>query len=109
GVIAGNGARSSGRYTGVAPGAKLVGLSAGDETLLSIIEGFDYILWKQQELGIRVVNCSFSADTLYDPNDPVNVATKLLTDRGVSVVFSPANNRPGTATLKPNDDAPWED
>ena len=63
GVIAGNGARSGGRYTGVAPGAKLVGVSTGDLSLLSVIEGFDYILWKQQELGIKVVNCSFSADT----------------------------------------------
>jgi serine protease AprX len=107
GVIAGNGARSSGRYTGVAPGARLVGLSSGDLTLLSVIEGFDYILWKQQELGIKVVNCSFSADTLYDPNDPVNVATRMLTDRGVSVVFSAGNNGPGMDTLNPYAMAPW--
>ena len=107
GVIAGNGARSSGRYTGVAPGAKLVGVSVGTLDLLSVIEGFDYILWKRQELGIKVVNCSFSADTLYDPNDPVNVATKMLTDRGVSVVFSAGNNGPGMDTLNPYAMAPW--
>src|SRR5262245_45394732 len=107
GVIAGNGALSGGRYTGVAPGAKLVGLSVGPLTLLSVIEGFDYLLWKQQELGVKVVNCSFSADTLYDPNDPVNVATKMLTDRGVSVVFSAGNNGPGMDTLNPYAMAPW--
>src|SRR5262245_31657148 len=107
GVIAGNGALSSGRYTGVARGAKLVGLSTGDLSLLSVIEGFDYVLWKQQELGIRVVNCSFSADTLYDPDDPVNVASKVLTDRGVSVVVSAGNNGPGPDTLNPYAMAPW--
>jgi len=107
GVIAGNGALSGGRYTGVAPGAKLVGLSTGDLSLLSVIEGFDYILWKQQELGIKVVNCSFSADTLYDPDDPVQVATRMLTDRGVSVVFSAGNNGPGSDTLNPYAMAPW--
>lgn len=107
GVIAGNGARSGGRYTGVAPAAKLVGLSAGDLSLLSVIEGFDYILWKGPELGVRVVNCSFSADTLYDPHDPVNVATRMLTDRGVSVVFSAGNNGPGMDTLNPYAMAPW--
>lgn len=107
GVIAGNGARSGGRFTGVAPGAELVGVSTGDLSLFSVIEGFDYILWKQQELGIRVVNCSFSADTLYDPHDPVNVATKMLTDRGVSVVFSAGNNGPGMDTLNPYAMAPW--
>jgi serine protease AprX len=107
GVIAGNGARSSGRYAGVAPGAKLVGVSVGILDLISVIEGFDYILWKRQELGIKVVNCSFSADTLYDPNDPVNVATRMLTDRGVSVVFSAGNNGPGMDTLNPYAMAPW--
>ena len=101
-MIAGNGARSSGRYAGVAPGAKLVGVSAGVLDLLSVIEAFDYILSKRQELGIKVVNCSFSADTFYDPNDPVNVATRMLTDRGVSVVFSAGNNGPGMDTLNPS-------
>src|SRR6266545_2528333 len=105
--VAGNGARSSGIYTGVAPGAKLVGVSVGTLDLLSVIEGFDYILWKRQELGIKVVNCSFSADTLYDPNDPVNVATRMLADRGVSVVFSAGNNGPGMDTLNPYAMAPW--
>ena len=107
GVIAGNGSRSGGRFTGVAPAAKLVGVSAGDLLLLSIIEAFDYLLWKGPELGVRVVNCSFSADTLYDPNDPVNIATKMLTDQGVSVVFSAGNNGPGMDTLNPYAMAPW--
>ena len=107
GVAAGNGARSNGKYAGVAPGAKLVGLSAGDLTLLSVIEGLDYLLWKGPELGVRVVNCSFSAETLYDLNDPVNVATKMLTERGVNVVFSAGNTGPGMDTLSPYAMAPW--
>jgi serine protease AprX len=107
GVIAGSAARSNGKYAGVAPGAKLVGLSAGDVTLLSIVEGLDYLLWKGPELGVRVVNCSFSADTLYDPNDPVSIATRMLTDRGVNVVFSAGNTGPGMDTLNPYAMAPW--
>jgi serine protease AprX len=107
GVIAGKGARSSGRYTGVAPGAKLVGVSVGNLDLISVIEGFDYILWKRQELGIKVVNCSFSANIAYNPNDPVNIASKMLTDRGVSVVFSAGNSGPGLNTLNPYAMAPW--
>jgi serine protease AprX len=107
GVIAGNGARSGGRYKGVAPDAKLVGLGAGDMLLFSVIDGLDYILWKAQELGIKVVNCSFSADTLYDPHDPVNVATRMLTNQGISVVFSAGNNGPGMDTLNPYAMAPW--
>lgn len=107
GVIAGNGARSGGRYTGVAPGAKLVGLGAGDATLLFVLEAMDYLLWKGPELGVRAVNCSFSGNAAYDPNDPINIATKLLTERGVNVVFSAGNTGPELDTLNPYALAPW--
>src|SRR6185369_1385466 len=88
GVIAGNGQQSSGKYAGVAPGANILGLSAGDASLLFILSGFDYLLANAASFNVRVVNCSFSANTVFDVNDPVNIATKMLTDNGVSVVFS---------------------
>jgi serine protease AprX len=106
GIIGGNGARSAGKYRGVAPGARLVGLSAGDLSLLYVLEGFDYLL-VHNELGVRVVNCSFSANTVFDVNDPVNVATRILTDRGINVVFSAGNTGPGLHTLNPYAVAPW--
>jgi len=107
GVIAGNGTRSGGAYTGVAPNAKVVGLSAGDVNLFYVLDGFDYLLQHAGMLGVRVVNCSFSAETIYDTNDPVNVATKMLTDRGVNVVVSAGNTGPGLHTLNPYAVAPW--
>jgi serine protease AprX len=106
GVIAGNGNLSSGKFAGVAPSAKLVGLSAGDATLLYVLGGMDYLL-SNPGLGVRVVNCSFSATTRYDTNDPVNVATKMLTDSSINVVFSAGNTGPGTHTLNPYAVAPW--
>ncbi|HEX6624802.1 MAG TPA: S8 family serine peptidase [Pyrinomonadaceae bacterium] len=107
GVVAGSGARSGGKYAGVAPGARLVGLSAGDAGLLFVLAGFDYLLDRGPSLGVRVVNCSFSAGTVYDANDPVNVATRMLTDAGVNVVFSAGNEGPGAGTLNPYAAAPW--
>src|SRR5262245_28315182 len=107
GVIAGSGASSGGKYTGVAPGAKLLGLSAGDLSLFFVLEGFDYLLWRGANYGVKVVNCSFSAETVYDTNDPVNIATKMLTDRGINVVFSAGNSGPGLDTLNPYARAPW--
>jgi serine protease AprX len=106
GIIAGSGASSAGRYAGYAPRANLVALSAGDYSLLNVVAGFDYIL-SHPELGVRVVNCSFSANTVYDPNDPVNVATRMLVERGVNVVFSAGNSGPGMGTLNPYAAAPW--
>ncbi|HEX8337830.1 MAG TPA: S8 family serine peptidase, partial [Pyrinomonadaceae bacterium] len=106
GIIAGTGASSGGKYAGYAPKAKLVGLSAGDHSLFNVLAGFDYIL-SHPELGVRVVNCSFSANTTYDENDPVNVATRMLYERGVNVVFSAGNAGPGMHSLNPYAAAPW--
>ena len=107
GVIAGNGSLSAGKYSGVAPGARVVGLSAGDLSLLYVLEGFDYLLADGNSLGVRVVNCSFSANTVFDVNDPVNIATRMLTDAGINVVFSAGNTGPGAHTLNPYAVAPW--
>jgi serine protease AprX len=107
GIIAGNGQQSGGKYAGVAPGANLLGLSAGDASLLFVLSGFDYLLSNGASFGVRVVNCSFSANTVFDVNDPVNIATRMLTDNGISVVFSAGNTGPGLDTLNPYSVAPW--
>ena len=107
GVIAASGASSSGRFAGVAPGARLLGLSAGDLNLMYVLSGFDYLLEKRVQYNVRVVNCSFSANTVFDLNDPVNVATKILTDTGVNVVFSAGNSGSGNGTMNPYAIAPW--
>ncbi len=107
GVIAGNGQQSGGKYAGVAPGANILGLSAGDASLLFVLSGLDYLLTNGSSFNVRVVNCSFSANTVFDVNDPVNIATKMLTDNGVNVVFSAGNTGPGTGSLNPYSIAPW--
>ena len=107
GVIGGSGSASNGTFSGVAPEANIVGLSAGDLTLLYVLEGLDYLLSNRSDLNVRVVNCSFSANVVFDVNDPVNIATKLLTDNGVNVVFSAGNTGPGQHTLNPYSVAPW--
>lgn len=107
GVIAGTGVHSNGRYAGLAPKAQIVGLSAGDLTLSFVLSGFDYLLTHDSSLNVRVLNCSFSANTVFDFNDPVNVATKMLTERGINVVFSAGNTGPGLNTLNPYAVAPW--
>jgi serine protease AprX len=107
GVIAGNGQQSTGKYAGVAPNANILGLSAGDASLVFVLSGLDYLLTNGAAFNVRVVNCSFSANTVFDVNDPVNIATKMLTDNGVNVVFSAGNTGPGTDSLNPYSVAPW--
>ncbi len=107
GVIAASGVSSGGKYSGVAPGARLLGLSAGDLNLTHVLSGFDYLLDKGAFYNVRVLNCSFSANTVFDLNDPVNIATKMLTEHGVNVVFSAGNSGSGNGTLNPYAAAPW--
>src|SRR5216683_1519213 len=107
GVIAGNGQQSGGKYAGVAPNANILGLSAGDASLIFILSGLDYLLTNGPAFNVRVVNCSFSANTVFDVNDPVNIATRMLTDNGVNVVFSAGNTGSGSDSLNPYSVAPW--
>lgn len=107
GIVAGRGSASNGKFAGVASGARLLGLSAGDYNLTHVLAGFDYILDQGAVYNTRVVNCSFSATTPFDLHDPVNVATKMLTDSGVNVVVSAGNSGAGNGTLNPYAAAPW--
>src|SRR5258706_356734 len=44
GMIAGNGQQSAGNYAGVAPSASILGLSAGDASLVFVLSCLDYLL-----------------------------------------------------------------
>lgn len=108
GTVGGNGARSSGKYEGAAPGASLLGYGSGGALLvLDAIGGFDYALTHQYLYNIRVISNSFGTSGDFDPSDPLNVATKKAYDRGMVVVFAAGNEGPGSDTHNPYAIAPW--
>ena len=114
GIIGGSGAASpGGDFEGVAPGASIVGYGSGAGLfVLDTIGGFDYALTHQAQHNIRVISNSFGntsdIGTEFDPDDPTNIATKCLADRGVVVVFSAGNSGPADGTITGNfKKAPW--
>lgn len=108
GIAAGLGTSSNGYYTGVAPGANLIGIGTGDVLfILYALAGFDYILDHQNDYNIKVVNNSWGTTGAFDAHDPVNEATKKVTSRGITVVFAAGNEGPGPNTLNPYSVAPW--
>ncbi|GAB6197342.1 S8 family serine peptidase [Lysobacter xanthus] len=114
GIVGGNGAASpGGKFEGVAPGASIIGYGSGAGLfILDTLGGFDYALTHQAQYNIRVVSNSFGntgdTGTDFDPDDPTNIATKKLADRGVIVVFSAGNSGAGEATITGNfKKAPW--
>jgi serine protease AprX len=108
GSIAGLGTQSGGKYAGVAPGADLIGVSTGEAiAILWALEGFDYVLTHQYVYNIRVVSNSWGTTGPFDPEDPVSIASKVLHDRGITVVFAAGNEGSGNNTMNPYADAPW--
>ena len=108
GIAGGNGAMSNGLYTGVAPGSNLIGIGTGDVLFIFwALAGFDYILQNQDRYNIKVVNNSWGSSGPFDPEDPVNIASKRVHDRGITVVFAAGNDGPDENTLNPYSVAPW--
>ncbi len=108
GIVGARGTSSNGYYTGVAPGANLIGIGTGDILFIFFaLAGFDYILDHQQQYNIKVVNNSWGTSGAFDPKDPINEATKKLSSRGITVVFAAGNDGPGQNTLNPYSVAPW--
>ena len=114
GIVGGDGRYSSGKYTGVAPGAYLIGYGSGAGiNILDVAGGFEYTARHGRDYNIRVMSNSFgstgdTAFTSFDPSDPYSVATKALADRGVIVVFSAGNSGPAAGTVTGNfKTAPW--
>ena len=91
----------------MAPGARLLGISCGEASLFFVLSGMDYILSNRAAYNIRVVNCSFGISGLFDANDPVNIATKIMHDAGITTVFSAGNRGSQPNSLNPYSVAPW--
>ncbi|MFP5307623.1 MAG: S8 family serine peptidase, partial [Gammaproteobacteria bacterium] len=107
GIAAGDGTDNP-ELIGVAPGASVIGYSTGEVLFIfTALASFDDILATHEQYNIRVVNNSWgSSYRLFDPNDPINVASKALHDAGIAVVFSAGNDGVEMST-NPHSAAPW--
>jgi len=110
GIVAADGTTGP-DHLGVAPDAELACFSIGAViTTTAVVTAYDYMLSQPKLLGIDVVNNSWgNSFRQYDPADPVNVATRAVTDKGVTVVFSAGNSGydDAEASVSPFNQAPW--
>ncbi|MGH9138237.1 MAG: S8 family serine peptidase [Acidimicrobiales bacterium] len=107
GIVAGDGTGDE-RLVGMAPDAELIGYGTGDVLFITTaVAAFDDILAHHAEWNIRVVNNSWgSSFGLFDPSDPINLASLALHDAGITVVFA-AGNSSDPMTVNPYSVAPW--
>jgi serine protease AprX len=110
GIIAADG-HTDPSHIGVAPDATLVCYSIGSVLFTTaVVSAYDHMLDQPDLWDIDVVNNSWgNSFEQFDPDNPVHVATKAVSDRGVLVVFAAGNS--GTEdwemTLNPFSQAPW--
>lgn len=95
-IVAGLGEASNGAYTGMAPDASIYSFKTDVGLFLFtgyILRSFDWMLEHREERNIRVSTNSWGSEggTDFEPDHPVNVATRELFDAGITVVFSAGN------------------
>ena len=93
----GSGKDTNGKDMGIAPGAQLVVLkvldSHGNGTVANVMAALDWLAVYGPFHKVRVVNLSFGARPLDQPDkDPLALAAKVLVDRGIVVVAAAGND-----------------
>jgi serine protease AprX len=108
GDAAGRGTQSGGELKGMGYGASLVGIGAGEGiSIFTALEGFDWILANKDKDHIQVVNNSWGDDFRpWDPTEPINTATKQVTNAGIVVLFANGNGT-DELSMNPYAQAPW--
>ena len=109
GLIAGNdtsAASSSGRFVGMAPGARIISVKVADRggaaDVSQVIAGIDWVITHRNTDGmnIRVLNLSFGTDGVQDYRiDPLAYAVEAAWHKGIVVVVSAGNAGFGSAKL----------
>ena len=96
GIIAGNGYDSKGEKSGIAPGASIISLKVLDKngrgTISNIIAALNWVATNAKTYNIKVVNMSVGAG-VYESywTDPLTLAAKAVTDKGITVVAAAGN------------------
>jgi serine protease AprX len=108
GIIGGTGLRSGGLYTGVAPGAKLIGAGLGAGIfVINGLAAWEWGLANQFRYNIRVVSNSYGSAGAFDPDNPITIASKMAYDRNIAVIFAAGNDGPAKDTYNTYAKAPW--
>ena len=112
GIIAGNGADSSGKWKGVAPEAKVLSVKIAGETgaadVSTVLAGIQWVVSYRSTYDIEVLNLSLGTNSTQTfRSDPMNYAVEKAWDAGITVVVAASNLGPEAGTIsKPGDD-PW--
>lgn len=102
-IAAGTGAASNGKYKGMAPGAKLVGIKVlgadGSGSISDIIAGVDWAVKNKDKYRIKVINLSLGSSQSSDGTDSLSQAVNNAWDAGLVVCVAAGNSGPNKYTV----------
>ena len=103
---------TTGKFLGVAPGAKLVSVKAfdgaGASTYATVIRAIDWVVTNRTTYGIRILNASFGAPVgSWYWEDPLNQAVMRAWQAGIVVVTSAGNTGPNAMTVTAPGNVPY--
>lgn len=108
GIVGGTGQQSGTRYSGVAPGAKLIGTGSGAGLfILNALGGFEWSISNQFLHNIRVISNSWGSGGPFNPDNPINIATFSAYQLNIISVFAAGNAGPAWDSHNPYAKAPW--
>jgi len=105
GILCGSGRLSSGRFRGMAPGAKLVVGKVldekGDGCTETMLEGLDWIMQVRERYAIRILNLSVGIGSLDEWDKEMALRNKIeeIWESGVLVICAAGNKGPGEGTI----------
>jgi len=104
GIIAGNGSRSGGEFTGIAPQANIVDVRVlgrtGSGRMSSVVSGIQWVIAHRSAYNIRIINLSFGAPAIVSyRTDPMSAAIEIAWRLGLVVVAASGNGGPGRDTV----------
>lgn len=104
GIIAGNGTSSRGKYTGMAPDAKIVAIKAldkeGSGNTSDVIAAIEWCIENQKAYDIKAINLSLGATAQESyKEDPLCRAVGLAWNKGMVVCTAAGNDGPDLRTI----------
>ncbi len=90
-------------YTGVAPGAALVGVKVlnkkGSGTTSDVDAGIDWVIQNKAAYGVEIISMSLGSSGSSDGTDSTSLMVNKAVDSGITVVVAAGNEGPATYTI----------
>ena len=104
GIIAGNGFSSRGKYTGIAPDAKIIAIKSLDENgggnVSDVIAGIQWAIENKDPYNIKVITLSLGIKTKASyRDDPLCQAVTQAKNKNITVVVAAGNSGPNPSTI----------